>query len=177
MKTILLFIAAISTPGLQMLGADADLKNAISAAARKLADQPSFTWKTTTMSDAPGPFGGGGATSGQTEREGYTRISASSPGGEPLDFVMRAGKVAVLFEENWLTMDQASQRGGGGGGAPGFNRAVMANFKTPVAQAEEYLAKAAGFTSAGDKITGSLGPEWEARGPFGRQTRAFTQAS
>ena len=58
-----------------------------------------------------GPFGGGGVTAGQTEKDGFTRVAMPAEAGR-LEFVTRGGKTAVLVEGNWLTPEQASAPGG-----------------------------------------------------------------
>ena len=84
--------------------------------------------------DGRGPVGGSeGATSGWTERGGYTRVMLAVPGGQ--EFVTRAGKAAVLFEGNWQTLAQAGARSGGGQPGPrgpiGFNSSLVTDFKLP----------------------------------------------
>src|SRR5262249_36951833 len=110
MRTTLLIVAGILAAGQPLLGADADLKTTVSSTVKKLADQPSYGWKTTVETDGRGPFGGGAVT-GQHEKDGYTRVSMPSFDGS-LEFVMKSGKVAVLFEENWQTLAQATAQGG-----------------------------------------------------------------
>lgn len=160
MKIQSLIIISVLVAARPLVGADAELKMAVSAAAKKLADQPSFRWNTATASDAPGPFAGGAATTGQTERDGYTRVALPSADGT-LEFVTKGGTTAILFEENWQTMEQAAGRGGGGGfgGPTGFNPGLAANFKMPAAQAEELAGKAVDFKSAGDTLTATFGED------------------
>lgn len=157
MKITFLIIAGLTTASLPLVGADTDLKAAVSSAAKQLAEQPSFSWKTATVSDAPGPFGGGGApVTGQTEKDGFTRVIL--PSGEGiLEFMTKAGKAAVLFEENWQTLEQAASRSGGPPGAPGgFNRNAVINFKMPGIEAEQLLGKVTNLQRDGEKITASL---------------------
>ncbi|MBI4659552.1 MAG: DUF1080 domain-containing protein [Verrucomicrobia bacterium] len=159
-KTVLLISAGILTSLPPSLGAEGDLKAAVNAAAMKLAEQPGFSWKTVSASEGPGPFGGGGgATTGQFEKDGFVRVSMPAFGGETIEFVQKRGKAAVLLEENWQSLEQASERSGGppgafGPGGGGFNPALVTNFKLPFTQAQEYLAKAADFRQDGDKVTG-----------------------
>src|SRR5206468_435210 len=88
-----------------------DEKSALTAAAKKLAEAPSYRWTTTVTAGDLGPFGGGGVTAGQTERGGFTRVAMPSGVGR-LEFVTRAGKAAVMLEGNWQTPEQAVARGG-----------------------------------------------------------------
>jgi putative heme-binding domain-containing protein len=147
------------------LAADADLKSSISAAAKKLADQPSFRWKTTLHSEGGGPFGGGGAsTSGQFENDGYTWVVSTSPQSS-LEFARREDKFAVVLDGSWMTLDQAAVRspaggrGGGFFGGGGFNPASVTGFKMPAAQVEALLESAANFKQDGDTVTAELSAE------------------
>jgi putative heme-binding domain-containing protein len=157
--------AGLATTGLSVFGAGADPKAAVAAAARRLADQPSFSWKTTVETGAPGPLGdrgrggafGGGPATGQVEKDGYLRVAQPN-----LEFVTKGGKAAVLLEDNWQTLEQAAARGGGGfgrGAAPAFTPNMVTTFKLPPAQAEEYLAKATAFKSDGATVTATLSGE------------------
>ena len=54
---------------------------AVRAATKKLAEAPSYSWKSSTRSEGGGgPFGGGGSATanGQIEKDGYTWVSSSS---------------------------------------------------------------------------------------------------
>ena len=57
----------------------ADLKDDVAAAAKKLADQKSYQWRTTVRAEGGGPFGGNSSTSGQTDNDGYLWVSSTSP--------------------------------------------------------------------------------------------------
>ncbi len=148
-----LLVAGMATTSWSVFGAGADLKTSVSAAAKRLADQPSYSWKTTVEAEGTGPFRSGGPTSGQTEKSGYTRVAMPAADGT-LEFVTKGGKTAVLIEENWQTMDQAAAQGGGQPAA--FTPSVVTNFKMPPAQVEEYLAKALDFQSDGERVTATL---------------------
>jgi putative heme-binding domain-containing protein len=131
------------------------LKTAVSAAVNKLAEQPSYSWQTTVTAEGLGPLGDrGGPTTGQSEKDGYTRVVLPN-----LEFLTKAGKAAVLIEDNWQTLDQAAARSGGGlgsGGPPAFNPRLVTDFRMPAAAAAEYLGKALDFASDGDRVTATL---------------------
>src|SRR5438034_851753 len=138
-----------------------DPKATLSAAAKKLTERPGYGWKTTVVAGDFGPFGGGGGvTTGQTVKDGYTRVSMPSSGGGRLEFATKGGKAAVMVEGNWQTLEQAAARGGGSpnpfGPPVGFNPSVVVDFKMPAAQAEEYIEKATDFRRDGDTVTGIL---------------------
>jgi len=149
MNSALATLAAVLFP-LELLGeGEADLKAEVLSSARKLAEKPSYTWKTSVESaGGGGPFGGGsGATTGRIEKEGYTWVA--STGGGALEFATKGGKAAVVLDGNWMTLDEASQRETGEGRGPGgpsrFDPRVVTELKLPTAHIEDLLAKAANF--------------------------------
>src|SRR4051812_27254779 len=105
-----LLFAALAATANPAAAADDDAKAVVSAAIKKLAEQPSYSWQT-KVEAAGGPargfrapgFVGGDPSSGQYEAGGYT--SVTQPG---LNFVTKGGKAAVLFEELWMTPQQAA---------------------------------------------------------------------
>src|SRR5438045_6915855 len=122
-----LSLALFAVPDL-LSGADDDAKAVVSAAIKKLAEQPSYSWQTKAETAggtargfrAPG-FVGGDPTTGQYEAGGYT--SVSQPG---LKFVRKGDKAAVLFEELWMTPQHAAARGSAGQRGPvQFNAAAV----------------------------------------------------
>src|SRR5262245_47437115 len=155
-------LAAATMPR-RVLAADDDPKTSVSAAIARLAQQPSFSWQTTVQAGggpvrgfrAPGFVGGDPAT-GQSEKDGYTSVSQPN-----LQFITADGKAAVLYEDLWMTLDQASARNGEGGqrGPGQFNRAAVTGYKLPATQAEEYVKKAIDFKRDGDAITATLSAE------------------
>src|SRR5437588_376433 len=127
----LIFQAAlVASP---LLADDTALKDAVEAAARRLADQSSYSWQSTIQS-AGGPARGfraaggigGDPTTGLTEKDGYATIK--QPG---LQFIAKAGKFAVLIDGYWMTLDQAAARPiEGQGRNPGqFSAASVTRFK------------------------------------------------
>src|SRR5262245_6428875 len=159
--SIFIFVAIIAGPA--GLSADEDPKAAVLAAAQRLAQQPSFSWQTTVQGGggqargfrAPG-FVGGEAATGQSERDGYT--SVSQPG---LQFVTKGGKAAILYEDLWMTLEQAAARSDAGGqrGPGQLNAAAVSGYKLPAARAAELVSQATDFKRDGDAITAALPAE------------------
>jgi putative heme-binding domain-containing protein len=175
-RIISLTIAVFLTMGFPLFGADADGRASLSAAAKRLADQPSFRWKTTMESEGSAFFRGRDPTIGQYEKNGYTRVRIPSFGGN-VEFVVKGGKAAVLFEENWQTLEQAAASGGNQSSF--FNPALMlasivSEFKMPPAQVQEILATATNLKRDGDTIKATLSADvasnlLTAGDPFGRR--------
>ena len=78
MKRITLLIGLLLASGVSSI-AHAEPKDDVAAAAKKLAEQSSYQWKTTVRAEGGGPFGGGGSTAGQVDNEGYLWVSSTSP--------------------------------------------------------------------------------------------------
>jgi putative heme-binding domain-containing protein len=154
----LAFQAAVAALG---LAADnPDLKAAVEAAAKRLAEQPSYTWQSSVRAGAAPARGfraagtiGGDPTTGQTQKDGYT--SVKQPG---LQFAAKRGKYAVLFDGYWMTLEQAASRPAENGGRNPvqFNSNVVTNYKLPPAQVEDLLSKASDFRADGDAIAATL---------------------
>jgi len=133
MKTTLFAIAGLAVGGWSHFAADADLKTTVSAAAKKLAGQSSFSWRTRVQTQGGGPFaGGGGNTAGRLEKDGYIWVSLPSA-DESLEFAQKGTIATVLFEGNWMTLRQAASRPAGDGGGPfgpgTFDPGSVAGFK------------------------------------------------
>ncbi|HWE35195.1 MAG TPA: family 16 glycoside hydrolase [Isosphaeraceae bacterium] len=133
-----------------------DAKQALQAAAAKLADRPGYRWSTTVEVANPGPFAAGGPTSGQAEKGGFTRVAVPGPGR--VEFVTKRGKAAVRFDGNWQTPQQAARAAGPQaiGLSAGFNPNSIAGFKTPADELRGLIAKASDFRRDGDAIAATL---------------------
>ena len=153
MKKKLSLLICILLGNVIALGADADLKAAVSAAAQKLATQAGYEWKTSARTE-----GGGGPTiSGHFEKGGYFLVTVSLQQGV-VEFARKGEQTAVMLDGYWMTMDQATARSPRGGRGGGFNRAAIAGFKMPIAQIDELIGKATNFKEEGGTIAGELSP-------------------
>lgn len=151
-----------------------DDKGALKAAAKKLADQPNYSFTTTVKSE--GGFGGGGGggggnrpapgpVEGKTEKDGCTWIT-STRGEETLEAVRKGEKSVVKTKDGWKSADDLQAGGGGGGGGRGqrdpaafFARAVK-GLKLPAAEAEGLVDKVTELRKAEDgSYTGDLTEE------------------
>lgn len=161
MKATNVVVAGWLLACLPLLGADADVKATLTAAAKKLAESSSVQWQTSTRSDGAGPFAGASTSTGQYERDGTLWFASESP-QTSLEFARKGDKIAVVLDGNWMTLEQAAARSGGGrGGAQGggFNRALIVDFKPPTSEIEALIGKATGFLQAGNTVTAELTPD------------------
>jgi hypothetical protein len=116
-----------------LLAADASPKDA----AKKLADQKNYSWKT-TVDAGPDARWRPGPTEGKTEKDGYTMVSTTF-GDNTTEAVLKGEKAAISTEDGWQTAAELSE----GGGQPGpgrFLARMFQNYKTPAVQAEEIAA-------------------------------------
>ncbi|HUR60557.1 MAG TPA: hypothetical protein VM029_22745 [Opitutaceae bacterium] len=115
-KSILPCFAALATALMHAAPAD-DVK----AAAKKLADAPSYAW--TTTSETVGSQFNAGPAEGVTEKGGYTVTTRSFNGNSTQTVRKGDQSVSQNQEGNWLTreelMQQFANRGGSGGGNRG----------------------------------------------------------
>jgi hypothetical protein len=126
-------------------------KDDVIAAAKKLGDQPNYSWKT-TVSVPEGSRFRPGPTEGKTEKDGFTHVTWSF-GDNTTEVVLKGEKGAVTNQDGaWESLSEADQ-------AEGFGRmrAVMArNLKAPAVQAAELAAGVKDLQKDGDACSGEL---------------------
>ncbi len=145
-----------------LLTVNAGSSDDVIGAAKKLADQSSYSWKTTI--DMGGGGGGGGRfrpgpTEGKVVKDGYTCLSMSR-GDNTLEAFLKGDKGAIKTADGWESLAEAAQGGGGGGGGqrnPGrFLARMLRNFKAPAEQAQDVAAKVKELQKADDLYSGGL---------------------
>src|SRR2546430_11024774 len=117
MKKSILFSAVTLIAG-TLLAADSD---DVKAAAKKLAGQSNYSWKTTVV----GPEGSRfrpGPTEGKTDKGGYTWLSLSF-GDNSTEAVIKGDKGAAKIEGEWRSLAEMADDGGQAG--PGTFMARM----------------------------------------------------
>jgi len=138
MKTKFL-LGALVLATTSLLAADAEPKAAVVAAAKKLAAQSNYSWKTTVVVPEgarwrPGP------TDGMTEKDGYTFLSMERRDTKT-EAVLKGSKGAIKTDDGWKSLSEAAQDDGGGVNMTRFAAMMLQEFKVPAAQAEDLVAK------------------------------------
>lgn len=154
MKKNLVFSSALLLAG-ALLAADSSPKDDLTAAAKKLADAGSYSWKVTAdfgpnSQFTPGP------TEGKTEKNGLTWLSATFNDNTSVG-LLKGTNVVIKTDDGWQTAAEATSGGGGGGFNPGtFMARRLQNLKAPAAEVEDLVAKAKEIKKDGDTYSGEL---------------------
>jgi len=135
MKKIIPFAAIMLMVG-TAFAADSG-KDEITAAAKKLAAENNYSWKTTVES----PGGNGrfrpGPTEGKTEKDGYTSLSMTR-GDNTLKAILKDKKGALKTQDGeWESLADAADDQG----PAQFAARMLQNFKAPAAEAESLASK------------------------------------
>jgi hypothetical protein len=148
MKTHLIF-ATLSLIATSVLAEDP--KDAVTSAAKKLADKDNYSWKQTTENAGGGGFGAG-KLEGKTEKGGYTWLSMSMR-DNTIQAVKKGEKGALKGEEGWKSVSDALS---GDPGPATFIARRIQNYKTPAAQVEDLAGKVKELKQDGDAFSGDL---------------------
>lgn len=132
----------------------ADPKDAVTSAAKKLAESDSYSWKQTTENAGGGGFGAG-LVEGKSQKNGYTWLSMAMR-DNTIEAVKKGNKGALKTQDGWKSLEEAIQ----GERGPGtFMARRLQNFKAPAAQAEELAGKVKDLKQEGDAYAGELTEE------------------
>ena len=170
MKRTLFFGTLLCLVG-STFAADSGPKDEVKGAAKKLSDQPNYSWKSNIEMGGAGGGGGGqggrgrfgGPTDGKTEKDGFTMLSMAR-GDNTIEAVLKGGKGAIKTQEGWQSLSEAADAAGGGGGGGGQNAGrfmarMLQSFKAPAAQADDLVAKCKDLKKADGAYTGDLTEE------------------
>ena len=153
MKTnLLLTLALVIAPAL--FAADLSPKDEVIAAAKKLAEKASYSWKATVVVPEssqwkPGP------TEGKTEKDGFTYVTTSM-GDNVIEAVMKGDKAVITDQDgNWKSASELE----GGEGRGRFMGRMVRNLKAPAAQVTELVAGTKELKKDGDAYSGDLTEE------------------
>lgn len=157
-----LSLAGLLGLALSLSAADS-AKDTVLNAARKLADAPNYSWRSTTEMGGGGGGGGRmrpGPTDGRAEKGGVTQLTMTR-GETTTEAFLKGDKSAVKSADGWTTVAELSEGGGGGGGGgqgnPGrFLARMLTGYKAPAVEAQDLAGKVKEFTQSGDAWTGEL---------------------
>lgn len=153
MKKNLLVLLALGSAS-ALFAAESNPKEAITAAAKKLADTPNYSWKTTTAVPEgarfkPGPI------EGKTETDGFTYVTLSF--GDTLSEIALKGEKAVVTNQDgdWQLASELEN----GEGRNRFIGRMARNFSKPAAQAENLLPALKDLSKDGEVYSGDMTEE------------------
>ena len=163
MKKAILFTSVLTMAG-ALLAADSP-KDALTAAANKLAASDNYTWTTTPANPAGGGGGrgggrggfGGGPVEGKTEKGGYTLISMTMGDNTSMTVLKGTNGAIKLPDGGWQSFAEASADDGNGGFTPGrFMVMRMQNSPTPAADVLALIGQLGDVTVADGVYSGAL---------------------
>lgn len=146
----------------------ADAKSDVAGAAKKLADQPNYSWTQTMKFDGGGnPNFRPSPIEGKTEKGGYAYYTGSF-GDNSYEAAFKGTKSAFRGQDDWQTADELENSDRGA-----FLARRLRAFKAPAAEAEDFLGKVKELKKGDDgALAGDLTEEGAkellARGGFRR---------
>jgi hypothetical protein len=153
MKIATLFATAVAALALS-LHAESDPKADLTGAAKKLADQPNYGWRTTVVVPEDSPFHPG-PTDGQTEKDGFTHLTLRF-GDNTTQAVLKGEKAAATSPDgDWQSLAELESAEG----PARFLGLMLRNFKTPASLAAELVSFAKDLKKEGDVYSADLTEE------------------
>lgn len=148
MKKIILGCATMLAAGSLFAAAT---KEDVTAAAKKLGDQASYSWKTTVTVPEGARFRPG-PTEGKIEKDGYMDVKMSFR-DNTFEIVKKGDKAAFTNPDgDWQTLADAA----GDTGRGRFMVAMVRNLKTPAEQAAGVAEGVQAFKEDGEAVGGDL---------------------
>jgi hypothetical protein len=150
MKRIALLSALIL---LTAVARAADPKEEVVAAAKKLGEQPNYSYKQT----AEGGQFRNGPSEGRVDKDGTVFVSMSGRDNAMIEAVVKGDKGAMTNQDGeWQSLSEIEAQTEGFGR---FRAGMIRNLKAPAKQAEELANDAKELKKDGDTISGDLTPE------------------
>jgi hypothetical protein len=142
-----------------LLAADSTPKDAVTAAAAALGNQPNYSWRTTVEAGNGGRFRPG-PTDGKIEKGGYAVLTLSF-NDNTTDVVIRGTNAAVkTADAGWRSAGEVAQDGNGGGPNPARMAVYTArSFKAPAEQAATLAGQVKELTTGTNGVVGDLTEE------------------
>jgi hypothetical protein len=132
----------------------ADSKDDITTAAKKLAEQPNYSWKTTVVVPESARFKPG-PTDGKTEKDGFAYAILTF--GDNLTEIASKGEKAVITNQDGDWQLASELEAGEGRGR--FLGRMARNFKPPAAQVPDLVAATKELKKDGDVYSGEMTEE------------------
>jgi len=153
MKTNLLTaLTLVIAPAL--FAADLSPKDDVSAAAKKLAENANYSWKSTVVVPESSQFKPGPAE-GKTEKDGFTHVTMSF-GDNRTEAAMKGDKAVITTQDgDWKTAAELED----GEGRGRFMGRMLRNLKAPAAQVTELVGGLKELKKDGDVYSGNLTEE------------------
>jgi hypothetical protein len=150
MKSRILIAASTLIVGCA-LAADSSSKDDVANAAKKLADQKNYSWKSTIE------FGNfNGTTDGKVVKDGTVALSMNF-GNNTTEAFLRGDKGAVkTSDQDWQSLEELAAAAGTEPGPRQFLVRRLKNFKAPADEAVEVLGKTKEVKKDGDAFTAEL---------------------
>lgn len=149
-QVLILSLSLLATP---LFAADTSPKDDVIAATKKLADQTSYSWKTTVTVPEGSRFRPG-PTEGKTERGGYTYLKMSFRDNS-VEAVFKGEKAAVTDEDGaWQLVSEIESDS-----PRRFIGGMVQNFKVPATEAKTLVDAVAELKTDGDVLSGDLTQE------------------
>ena len=151
MKTSHLLSATVLLAG-SLFAADPSPKDEVAAAAKKLGDEASYSWKATTVVPEGSRFRPG-PTEGKTEKDGFTHLTITM-GENTTRAILKGDKAAISNPDGgWQSLAELDSAEEG----PARFRAMAARgFKAPATQVAELAAGTRELAKDGDAWAGDL---------------------
>jgi hypothetical protein len=146
-----LVLALLAGP---VVAADSMPKDNVVAGAKKLGDQPNYSWKENVVVPESSPFKPG-PTEGKWEKSGDTYFTLSF-GDNTTKIYLEGGKSAISDPDGgWQSAKELEADEGPGR----FVAAIVRTFKAPAAQAEELAGTAKELAQDGEALSGDMTDE------------------
>jgi len=139
-----------------LVAVNAAPKDDVTSAAKKLADNGNYSWKSTIAVPEGGQGGRNrGPTEGKTTKAGITQLKMTA-GENTTEAYLKGDKAVVSNPDGgWQTLDELANSEGRGR----FMAGTLRNFKVPAAQAAELAGGATEVKKEGDAYTSDLSEE------------------
>jgi len=150
MKTSIVFTAA-ALLSFSLGAADSSPKDDITNAAKKLADTPNYSWRTTVVVPDDSRFHPG-PTEGKTEKDGFTSLNLSF-GDNETKAVLKDNKGAATNPDGeWQSISEMANDEG----PRRFMAMMLRNFKPPAAQVAQLVSFSSDLKKDGDTYSSDL---------------------